>query len=50
MLTSSMSYTAEDKLKIIQYSLKHDIDSTLEALALDSNRKLSSRTLKRWRK
>jgi transposase-like protein len=45
-----MSYAVEDKLKIIRYSFKHGIDSTLEALALDSNRKLSSRTLIRWRK
>lgn len=45
-----MSYTIEDKFKIIKYSLKHGISLTLEALALDSNRKLSKRTLCRWRK
>ncbi len=49
-MLSYMSYLVEDKFKIIQYSLKHGIDSTLEALVLDSNRKLSRRTLIRWRK
>lgn len=45
-----MSYTSEDKFKIIEYSYKHGINSTLEALSLDSNRKLSRITLIRWRK
>ncbi len=50
MLDSYMSYSADDKLKIIEYSYKHGIDKTLEALALDSNRSLSKATLCRWRK
>ncbi len=50
MLDSYMSYTAEDKLKIIKYSLKYGIDKTLEALSLDTDRKLSKATLCRWRK
>jgi transposase InsO family protein len=44
-----MSYSADDRLKIIEYSYKHGIDKTLEALELDSDRKLSRRTLIRWR-
>ncbi|MEI6729542.1 MAG: helix-turn-helix domain-containing protein, partial [bacterium] len=44
-----MSYSAEDKFNIVQYSLKHGIETTLEAAVLDSNRKLSNRTLIRWR-
>jgi putative transposase len=50
MLITNMSYSFEDKHKIVQYSFKHGIDATLEALALDSNRELSRRTLIRWRK
>lgn len=50
MLTSYMSYTAEEKLKIIEYSCKYGIEQTLEALALDSSRRLSKATLCRWRK
>jgi putative transposase len=44
-----MSYSAQDKFNIVQYSLKHGIETTLEALSLDSNRKLSRITLIRWR-
>jgi len=44
-----MALSPEDKLKVIQYSLKHGIEVTLEAIALDSNRKISKRTLIRWR-
>lgn len=49
MLDNYMSYSSEEKLRIIEYSYKHGIDKTLEALELDS-RKLSRRTLCRWRK
>ena len=46
-----MSYTAEDKHKIIQYSYRYGIDQTLESISeLNSNLKLSRRTLIRWRK
>lgn len=44
-----MSYSAQDKFNIVEYSLKHGIEKTLEALSLDSNRKLSRITLIRWR-
>jgi transposase InsO family protein len=50
MLDSNMALSLEDKLKTIKYSIKHGITATLEAAALDSNRKLSKRTLIRWRK
>lgn len=46
-----MSYTPEDKHKIIQYSYKYTIDQTLESInELNPNLKLSRRTLIRWRK
>ena len=45
-----MSYSPEDKLKIIKYSLKHGIASTIEALSLDSSRSISKATLCRWRR
>lgn len=45
-----MSYTPEDKHKIIQYSYEYGINKTLEALSLDSNKKLSKATLCRWRR
>lgn len=47
-----MSYSPEEKFKIIKYSLENRIDSTLESfkdLSL-TDRKLSRRTLIRWRK
>jgi hypothetical protein len=50
MLDTNMTLSPEDKLKIIQYSIKYGIATTLEAAALDSNRKISKRTLIRWRK
>ena len=45
-----MPYSPQEKLKIIKYSFKHGIHSTLEAISLDLNRKLSKSTLCRWRK
>ena len=45
-----MPYSPQEKLKIIKYSFKHGIHSTLEAISLDLNRKLSKATLCRWRK
>ena len=46
-----MSYTPEDKHKIIQYSYKYGIDQTLESInELNPNLRLSRRTLIRWRK
>jgi len=46
-----MSYTPEDKYKIIQYSYKYGIDQTLESInELNPNIRLSRRTLIRWRK
>ena len=50
MLDSNMALSLEDKLKTIKHSIKHGITATLEAASLDSNRKLSKRTLIRWRK
>ena len=44
-----MPYSPQEKLKIIKYSFKHGIHSTLEAISLDLNRKLSKATLYRWR-
>jgi transposase InsO family protein len=44
-----MSYSATDKLNIIKYSYQYGIDTTLEALRLDSHKNLSKRTLIRWR-
>ena len=49
MYLDTMSYSAKDKLKIIKYSYKYGIDKTIEALSLDSNYKLSKRTICRWR-
>ena len=46
-----MSYTLEDKHKIIKYSYKYGIDKTLESInEFNSNLRLSRRTLIRWRK
>ena len=47
---NQMSFTPEQKLKIIKYSNQHGIDTTLEAVELDCNSKLSKATLCRWRK
>lgn len=50
MSLNHMTFSVEDKLKIIKYSFKYGIDKTLEAVSLDSESKISRRTLIRWRK